>query len=69
MKNKITINLHTKKYGKNEITKAYLNKEFGFELSVETDTERSRRILSFEEAQSLKDSLDEAFNDYKKYTL
>jgi hypothetical protein len=26
------------------------------------------RILSFEEALSLKDSLDQAFSDYKKYS-
>jgi hypothetical protein len=46
-----------------------LNKEFGFELSIESDTERSRRILSFEEALSLKDNLEQAFSDYKKYNL
>ena len=69
MKNKITVNLYAKKYSENELAKMILNKEFGFELSIESDTERSRRILSFEEALSLKDSLDQAFGDYKKYSL
>jgi len=53
MKNKITVNLYAKKYGENELAKMILNKEFGFEFSIESDTERSRRILSFEEALSL----------------
>jgi hypothetical protein len=69
MKNKISVNLYAKKYSENELAKMILNKEFGFELSIESDTERSRRILSFEEALSLKDSLDQAFSDYKKYSL
>jgi hypothetical protein len=69
MKNKITINLYAKKYSENELTKMILNKEFGFELSIESDTERSRRIFSFEEAISLRDSLETAFNDYKKYSF
>ena len=69
MKNKITVNLYAKKYGENELAKMILNKEFGFELSIENDMERSRRILSFEEALSLKDSLETAFSDYKKYNL
>jgi hypothetical protein len=69
MKNKITVNLYAKKYSENELAKMILNKEFGFELSIESDTERSRRILSFEEALSLKDSLDQAFSDYKKYSF
>ena len=69
MKNKITVNLYAKKYSENELARMILNKEFGFEFSIESDTERSRRILSFEEALSLKDSLDQAFSDYKKYTL
>jgi hypothetical protein len=69
MKNKITVNLYAKKYSENELTKMILNKEFGFEFSIESDTERSRRILCFEEALSLKDSLDQAFSDYKKYNL
>ena len=69
MKNKITVNLYAKKYSENELAKMILNKEFGFEFSIESDTERSRRILSFEEALSLKDSLDQAFSDYKKYSL
>jgi hypothetical protein len=69
MKNKITVNLYAKKYSENELAKMILNKEFGFEFSIEGDTERSRRILSFEEALSLKDSLDQAFSDYKKYSL
>ena len=69
MKNKITVNLYAKKCSENELTKMILNKEFGFELSIENDMERSRRILSFEEALSLKDSLDQAFSDYKKYSL
>ena len=69
MKNKIIVNLYAKKYGENELAKMILNKEFGFEFSIESDTERSRRILSFEEALSLKDSLDQAFSDYKKYSL
>jgi hypothetical protein len=69
MKNKITVNLYAKKYSENELTKMILNKEFGFEFTIESDTERSRRILCFEEALSLKDSLDQAFSDYKKYSL
>ena len=69
MKNKITVNLYAKKYSENERTKMILNKEFGFELSIENDMERSRRILSFEEALSLKDNLEQAFSDYKKYSL
>jgi len=69
MKNKITVNLYAKKYSENELAKMILNKEFGFEFTIESDTERSRRILSFEEALSLKDSLDQAFSDYKKYSL
>jgi hypothetical protein len=69
MKNKISVNLYAKKYSENELAKMILNKEFGFELSIESDTERSRKILSFEEALSLKDSLDQAFSDYKKYSL
>ena len=69
MKNKIAVNLYAKKYSENELAKMILNKEFGFELSIESDTERSRRILSFEEALSLKDSLETAFSDYKKYNL
>jgi hypothetical protein len=69
MKNKISVNLYAKKYSENELAKMILNKEFGFELSIESDTERSRRILSFEEALSLKDSLDQAFSDYKNYSL
>jgi hypothetical protein len=68
MKNKITVNLYAKKYSENELAKMILNKEFGFEFTIESDTERSRRILSFEEALSLKDSLDQAFSDYKKYS-
>jgi len=69
MKNKITVSLYAKKYGENELAKMILNKEFGFEFSIESDTERSRRILSLEEALSLKDSLETAFSDYKKYNL
>ena len=69
MKNKITVNLYAKKYSENELAKMILNKEFGFEFTIERDTERSRRILCFEEALSLKDSLDQAFSDYKKYSL
>ena len=69
MKNKITVNLYAKKYDENELAKMILNKEFGFELSIESDTERSRRILSFEEVLSLKDSLETVFSDYKKYSL
>ena len=69
MKNKITVNLYAKKYGENELAKMILNKEFGFEFTIESDTERSRRILSFEEALSLKDNLEQAFSDYKKYSL
>jgi hypothetical protein len=69
MKNKITVNLYGKKYGENELAKMILNKEFGFELSIESDTERSRRILSHDEVLSLKDSLDQALIDHKKYSL
>jgi hypothetical protein len=69
MKNKITVNLYAKKYSENELAKMILKKEFGFELSIENDMERSRRILSFEEALSLKDNLEQAFSDYKKYSL
>jgi hypothetical protein len=69
MKNKITVSLYAKKYGENELARMILNKEFGFELSIENDMERSRRILSFEEALSLKDNLETAFSDYKKYNL
>jgi hypothetical protein len=65
MKNKISVNLYAKKYSENELAKMILNKEFGFEFTIESDTERSRRILSFEEALSLKDSLDQAFSGYK----
>ncbi len=68
MKNKITVNLYSKKYGETEVVKKIINKEFGFEFSIENETERSRRILSFEEAITLKDSLDQAFSDYKKYS-
>ncbi len=69
MKNKITVNLYAKKYGENELAKMILNKEFGIEISFETDTEKSRRILSFEEALSLKVGLERALNDCKEYSL
>ena len=68
MKNKITVNLYAKKYGENESVISILNKEFGIEISYETDTERSRRILSYEEALSLKDGLERALSDCKKYS-
>ncbi len=69
MKNKITVNLYGKQYGENESVVSILNKEFGIEISFETDTERSRRILSFEEALSLKVGLERALNDCKEYSL
>jgi hypothetical protein len=69
MKNKITVNLYAKKYSENELTKMILNKEFGFELSIESDTERSRRIFSFEEVMELKKSIETALKDYENYSL
>ena len=69
MKNKITVNLYAKKYSENELTKMIINKEFGFELSIESDTERSRRIFSFEEVMELKKSIETALKDYENYSL
>jgi hypothetical protein len=69
MKNKITVNLYAKKYSENELTKMIINKEFGFELSIESDTERSRRIFSFDEVMELKKSIETALKDYENYSL
>jgi len=69
MKNKITVNLYAKKYGENELAKMILNKEFGFELSIENDTERSRRILSLQEIINLKNALEQAIKDYDNYRI
>ena len=46
-----------------------LNKDFGFEFSIENETERSRRIFSFEEIMELKKSIETALKDYENYSL
>lgn len=69
MKNKIFVTIYNKQYGKNELAEMMSNKDFGFEFSIENETERNRRIFSFEEIIELKKSIDAALKDYKKYSL
>ena len=66
MKNKIIIQLYADKYGDNTLVPSILNKNFGFELIIENDTERSRRILSLEEVKKLKASIEDGLNSYEK---
>lgn len=65
MKNKVTIQLYANKYGENNLIQAVLNKQFGFELNFENETERSRKILTLDELKTLKNSIDIALTSYK----
>ena len=69
MKNKISVAVYgSKQYGENKLTEMILNKDFGFEFSIESETEKNRRIFSFEEIMGLKKSIDEALKDYEYYS-
>ena len=69
MKNKISVAVYGKQYGENTLTEMILNKDFGFEFSIENETERNRRIFSFEEIMELKKSIETALKDYENYNL
>ena len=69
MKNKISVAVYGKQYGENKLTEMIMNKDFGFEFSIENETERSRRIFSFEEIMELKKSIETALKDYENYSL
>ena len=69
MKNKISVAVYGKKYSENNLTEMILNKNFGFEFSIENETERNRRIFSFEEIMELKKSIETALKDYENYNL
>ncbi len=63
---KISIQLYADKYEENNLVKSILNKQFGFELTFEDSTERSRRILSIEQVKGLKSSIDSTLQSYEK---
>ena len=69
MKNKISVAIYSKQYGDNKLVETFLTKKFGFELSIENETERNRRIFSFEEIMELKKSIETALKDYENYSL
>lgn len=69
MKNKLSVAVYGKQYSENKLTEMILNKDFGFEFSIENETERSRRIFSFEEIMELKKSIETALKDYENYSL
>ena len=69
MKNKISVAVYGKQYSENKLTEMILNKDFRFEFSIENETERSRRIFSFEEIMELKKSIETALKDYENYSL
>lgn len=70
MKNtKIKIGLSSREYGDGKIVDSVLNKKFGFELNIENEFERNRRILTLEQLVELRNSIDralEAFNEVSK---
>ena len=67
--NKIAVAVYGKQYSENKLTEMIMNKDFGFEFSIENETERSRRIFSFEEIMELKKSIETALKDYENYSL
>jgi hypothetical protein len=69
MKNKLSVALYCEQYGENKLTETFLTKQFGFEFSIENETERNRRIFSFEEIMELKKSIETALKDYENYSL
>lgn len=69
MKNKISVAVYGKQYDENKLTEMILNKDFGFEFSIENETERYRRIFSFEEIMELKKSIETSLKDYENYSL
>lgn len=69
MKNKISVAIYGKQYSENKLTEMILNKDFGFEFSIENETERSRRLFSLEEVMELKRSIETALKNYENYSL
>jgi hypothetical protein len=69
MKNKISVAVYGKQYSENKLTEMIMNKDFGFEFSIENETERNRRIFSLEEIMELKKSIETALKDYENYSL
>jgi hypothetical protein len=65
MKTKITIQLYADKYADNTLVQSILNKKFGFELNIETETERSRRLITLEEMLELKAYIEKALDNYE----
>jgi len=65
MENKITVQLYADKYGDNNLVESILNKNFAFELQIENEKERSRRIISYYELKKLKTSIDDSIKAYE----
>jgi hypothetical protein len=60
----ITVTLYGESYKENSLVRSILAKNFGFELILESDYERNRRILNLEQIQNLKKSIDKALEEY-----
>lgn len=61
---KYFIQLSVPKYGENSLIPVIRDGHVMFELNIESDTERSRRILSLEQVMELRDSLEKVVEDY-----
>jgi excisionase family DNA binding protein len=63
----IKFGLHPLRYGNDNITDAFVNKQVGFELELRSDNLIFRKILSLDDTVRLKDNLELALKNYEEF--
>ena len=65
---KTSAELYGKRFGDNNITEAFQNKEFGIRVELEHEDQKSRQVavLSVDEAKTLVTQLNNAINSRSK---
>lgn len=63
----VSIQLHPMRYGNENVTEAFSNKEMAFELEVKTINSSHREIIDLEAVKELQEQIDKALNAYYKF--
>ena len=63
----ISFGIHPTRYGNNNITEAFENKELGFELEVRNFNSVLRNILTLEEVLNLQEQINTALDAYNDF--
>jgi hypothetical protein len=64
---KITLGVYPTRYGNNNVTEAFENKELGFELEVRNFNSVLRNILTLDEVLNLQEQINTAIDAYNDF--